>query len=220
MRLLYNPCEAQLYTHTHTYNTSTLVWSTAEVFQDVHYSRFSGHFTSITAVALDIVKFVMMEVIVLTSRWDWRYPPCPGWPAKETLLPARPPPPTKPSCLSLRPHRHLFNAILPRAYNHHLHSYLQPHTLATHCNHTALRHEVRWVRKFVFSLPRCDHSRRRSDHLSTRGRQCELRFKCTETLTKKMQTHKSRPGAPNTLLSHKKMATFNYNDPSLLTTPP
>lgn len=112
------------------------------------------------------------------------------------------------------------NAILSRAHNHHLHSYLQPHTLATHCNHTSLRFEVRRVWKLVFSLPERDHSRRRSDHLSTRGRRCELGFKCTGTLTRERQSHKSRPGAPNTILSHKKMATFNYNDPSLLTTPP
>lgn len=45
----------------------------------------------------------------LTSKWEWRYPRCPGWPAKETPLPARPPPQTKPwwrSARSQRPHPH------------------------------------------------------------------------------------------------------------------
>lgn len=43
----------------------------------------------------------------LTSKWEWRYPRCLGWPAKETRLPARHPPLKKPWCRcahSLRPH--------------------------------------------------------------------------------------------------------------------
>lgn len=46
----------------------------------------------------------------LTSRWVWRCPPCLGWAAKETRLPARRPPLTKPWCRSapsLRPHHHV-----------------------------------------------------------------------------------------------------------------
>lgn len=84
-----------------------------------------------------------MRVESLTSRWGWRYPRCPGWPAKETRLPARHPPLTKPWC-RVPPHCALimYATVLSPPNWHHLHRYLKNSTsLATvsHCT-TQLYH--------------------------------------------------------------------------------
>lgn len=57
----------------------------------------------------------------LTSRWAWRYPRYPDWPAKETLLPARHPPQMKPwwrCLLSLHPHHLTRTKLLSTQLDH------------------------------------------------------------------------------------------------------
>lgn len=166
------------------------------VFSSLYYRQISLPHITQQYQSLDTLWDMIMIVqgLWLTSKWEWRYPRCLGWPAKETRLPARHPPLKKPWCRcahSLRPHHS------PHFY--YLHQ-TDTNRISTWKHHSVA---LPMTTEFAYALEtKRRHSR---DVLHAEG----LREQYDGTITPKI--HEYIP---------KKMATFKYNDQTHLTSPP